>query len=155
MAADDETTAADDELARRRQERMEEEPGKSVEQIAGEPEDEASLFPLGTLEGDPKKTVKNLMRAGVPVKVAVSMTRAAVPNPGGGLFDPEEETAVLVRVLPGPVVQAPVHETRDGLHRVKEWHVGQELRVIHVQRADNLYTVEQVAELMEAGGVPS
>lgn len=151
-----EKTSADDELARRRQERTEgEDPegGKSIEDLADGDEDAPEMFPLGTLSGDPKRTVKNLIRAGAKVTTAVSMTRAAVPNPTGGLFDPEEEVSVLVRVLPGPVTQSPTHTSEAGLHKVKEWKISQELRVIHVAHAGSMYSEEQVVELMEAAGI--
>jgi hypothetical protein len=146
-----------DELARRRRERN---GARSMsERMAdgeGQDSDEPELFPLGTLSGDPKVTVKNLIRAGARVTCESKMSSAAVPNPSGHLFDPEREVQVLVRVLPGAAKQTPIHEKQaDGTYKVKEWKIGQELAVIHVQPAEEMFTREQVVDLFHEAGVAS
>jgi hypothetical protein len=143
----------EDELQRRRDAKT----GSSVaERVANGESDEPAgeMFPHGTLVGDPKVTVKNLIKAGAKVSTEVSMTKAAVPNPGGGLFDPEEEAEVLVRVLPGAAKQIPIHgEEVGGRHKVKEWKIAQELRVVHVQHAGSMYSREQIVDLLHEAGV--
>lgn len=149
-----------DELAERRAAKANGNGSASISQRARDGEDldpdgQAEAFPIGSLVGDPKRTVKNLIKAGAKVTTSVSLTRAAVPNPSGGLFDPEEEVEILVRVLPGYAKQTPIHSEQAGKITVKEWSIAQELRVVHVQAAGAMYTEEQVVELLEAGGVPA
>lgn len=63
---------------------------------AGEHEQpEEELFPLGSLEGD-GKSLKTLLRGGLPVEVTTSILSAEVPIRGGGLLDPERAGKVLV-----------------------------------------------------------
>jgi hypothetical protein len=153
---DDELTQ--DELAERRAAKKGSNGSASIAQRARdgeEPEEEPELFPLGTLEGDPKKTLKNLLKAGATVKTSVSLTRAAVQNPTGGLFDPEEQVQVLVSVLPGHVKVTPEHIDQGGRQVVKAWSVMQELRVVHVQPAGAMFTEEQVVEMLEAVKAPA
>jgi hypothetical protein len=105
------------------------------------------LFPLGTIEGDPRVTVRSLIKAGARVSVTASLSSAEVPV-SGGLFDPEQEISVLVRCIPGKVEQVPKHEDKDGIQKVKEWTVRQSLRSIHVERADAVYSESQVREML-------
>lgn len=118
--------------------------------------DEPELFPAGTLEGDPKVTHKTYIPAGSKTSTEVSMSRAAVPNPGGGLFRAGEEVQVLARVLPQSVKETPINVKQpDGTYKVKEWKISQELAVIFVQHADRMFTREQVVELLENAGATS
>jgi hypothetical protein len=115
--------------------------------------EQAEAFPLGTLEGDPKVTIKNLITAGSKVTTEVAMSRAGVPNPSGGLFRPDTEVEVLVRVLPGASKATPIHEKQaDGTYKIKEWKISQDLAVIHVQHAGDMFTREQVVEMLEGTG---
>jgi hypothetical protein len=119
--------------------------------------DEPELFPAGTLEGDPKVTHKTYIPAASKTSTEVSMSRAAVPNPGGGLFRAGEEVQVLARVLPQSVKETPINVKQpDGSYKVKEWKITQELAVIFVQHADQMFTREQVVELLDkAGAAPA
>src|SRR5271154_6193319 len=76
-----------DELARRRTARG----GTSASERAAAGDDDdagAELSPHGSLEGDPKVTLKSLIKAGARVSVKASISSAEVPIKGGGLFDP-------------------------------------------------------------------
>lgn len=119
-----------------------------------EPEEE--LFPLGSLPGDPKVTLKTLVKAGTPVKKTASMGTAAVPITSDGFFDPEEEVTLLVRALPGGIIPVPTHEKSDtARHKIKEWRFTQSLTPIYVQHAGSMYTREQVLEMLSSAGVSS
>ena len=144
-----------DELERRRNAKS----GTSVAERAAngesdEPEEE--LFPLGSLDGDSKVTLKTLIKSNADVFKKASMGTAAVPIKGSGFFDPEEEVTLLVRALPGGIVPVPTHEKTDGSrHKVKSWNLTQQLTPIHVQDAGSMYTREQVVELLDEAGVAS
>lgn len=149
----------DDELARRRA--AKETPssgstGTSVsDRVANGEGDDAELFPAGSLEGDSKTTLKNLIKAGATVIVKASLTSAEVPLTSG-LLDPEEEVELLVRALPGGVTPVPKHKDAQagGDHKVESWTLRQQVRAIHVQDAGEMYTREQVLEFFHAAGVP-
>jgi hypothetical protein len=150
---------SEDELARRRRER--EPSGTSLAERAadgepaGEDDDEQELFKLGSLEGDPKVTLKNLLRPGVAVEPSASMGTAAVPIKGSGFFDPEQEITLLVRVLPGGPVPVATRKKGDEKHKIEKWRVTQPLTPIFVQEASGMFTREQVLEMFHAAGVPS
>src|SRR4051794_4660230 len=64
----------------------------------GEHEEEPTedeLFPLGSIEGDPKVTLKNLIKSGKPIEYTVSMRSAEVPL-RGGLPDPDAFHRIFV-----------------------------------------------------------
>ncbi len=141
------------ELERRRRAR-EEAKGTSVSERV-EDDDPPELFPHGSLEGDPKVTLKNLIRAGSRVSVKASISSAEVPIVGGGLFDPEQEVTFLVRGLPGGVTPRPKHEGEVGDPRrpVKEWTLSQSIRAIHVEGAGEMVNRVQLVEVLEGAGV--
>jgi hypothetical protein len=148
-----------DELARRRAAKGESasagSTGTSVSERVAAGEEDGELFSAGSLEGDSKVTMKNLIKPGAKVTVKASMSSAEVPLTTG-LLDPEEEVELLVRGLPGGPV--PVAKHRDasagGDHKIEEWTLRQPVRVIHVQAAGEMYTREQVLEFFHAAGVP-
>jgi hypothetical protein len=142
-----------DELARRRQARS----GTSLADRVENEEVEEELFPHGSLEGDPKVTLKSLIKAGARVSVKASISSAEVPIVGGGLFDPEHEVTFLVRGLPGGVTPRPKHEgeSGDGRRPVKEWTLSQSIRAIHVESAGEMFTRVQVLEMLNEAGVAS
>lgn len=146
-----------DELERRRKARDSKSVSERVDATGGEDGDgQTEAFPAGVLEGDPKVTHKTYIPPGASTSTEVSMSRAAVPNPGGGLFRAGEEQQVLVRVLPGSVKETPINiKQGDGTYKVKEWKVAQELAVIFVQHAGDMYSREQVLELFHQAGVAS
>lgn len=145
----------EDELARRRAAK-----GTSVNervQNGDGDDDQPELFKMGSLEGDPKVTLKNLIKAGSTVTVKASLSSAEVPIKGGGLFDPEEEVTLLVRALPGGVTPRPKHAGQKGdPHRpVREWTLSQAIAVTYVQEAGEMFTREQVLEMLHEAGVAS
>jgi hypothetical protein len=144
-----------DELERRRRTRA----GTSVsDRAAGsEPQSEDELFPEGSLEGDPKVTLKSLIKAGSRVRVVASFSKAEVPIKNGALFDPEREITFLVRGLPGGVTPRPKHEGKSGDQRrpIKEWTLSQSIRAIHVENAGEMFSRVQVLEMLHEAGVPS
>ena len=100
-----------------------------------EPEEEApELFPLGTLEGD-SKSLKTLIKPGLPVKTTVSMRKAEVPS-SGGLLDPEREGMVLVTYALDGVQVVPTREGETGNRRIVGWKTRQVIRPIYVERVD-------------------
>lgn len=160
---DDEAGLTEDELAARRAAKANGEGNgngsASIEQRARdgeepEPTDE-ELFPLGSLDGDPKVTLKNLLNPRVPTEISASMGTAAVPIKGAGFFDPEREITLLVRVLPGGPVPVATRRKGDEKHKIEKWRVTQPLTPIYVQEAGSMFTEAQVVEMLEAGGVPS
>jgi hypothetical protein len=118
-----------------------------------EPEEE--LFPLGSLTGDPAVTLKNLLKPRVPVEISASMGTAAVPIKGSGFFDPEAEVTLLVRVLPGGPVPVATRKKGDEKSQIEKWRITQPLTPIFVQEAGDMYTREQVLELLHEAGVNS
>lgn len=148
------------EFERRRREREAGESGTSIAERTENGEDDPSsgeeLFPLGSLEGDPKVTLKTLIKGGADVTALASMGSAAVPLTGNGFFDPEEEVVLLVRALPGGISPVPTHEKSDGnRHKVKSWKATQKLDPIHVQPAGDMYSRGQVLEFLHEAGVPA
>jgi hypothetical protein len=115
--------------------------GRSIAERAadgddGEPGEQAEIFPLGSIEGD-AKTLKTLIRAGLPVTQTVAMGSAEVPISSGGLIDPDKEGMLLVTYeaagyQPVPVREGERHEGK----RVKSWKIRTHLRPIHVERID-------------------
>jgi hypothetical protein len=148
----------EDELAKRRAEsgwpEGEEPPGRSVAQRAGEEpeeEDQGEMFPLGSLDGDPKRTLKNLVRANIPIEYTCSLMSAEVPMLGG-LQDLESSGEVLVSWEPSKVEIVPKRDA-DNPDRVKSAKVRQKLRPTYVQSAGRMFTYEQVVDLMSGAGV--
>jgi len=148
-----------DELAERRAARANGSNGSaSIAQRARdgeEPEPEEELFPLGSLDGDPKRTLKTLLRSNVPVEYVASLMSAEVPLQGGAL-DMEHNGQVLVTWEPAKVEIVPEREQDSGgsrkLVRAKVRH---KLRPTYVQPAGQMFTEEQVVEMLEAVGAPA
>lgn len=164
---DPDQVAADNELAQRKalkeaRERAEEEAvagkrGRPIDDQPDQAEDEPELFPLGTLSGDPKVTHRNLIKAGLPVKLECALSRAAVPLTGGlHAFGASGE--VLVTFEAGKVNQVPeFHSERqaDGSRKVKAVKLVQELSAVHVRDAAGMFTLEQVLDILEQEfGIP-
>lgn len=153
----DDAGLSPDELAARRESKANGNGSASIEQRARDGEDipEEELFPLGSLEGDPTVTLKNLLKANVPKEISASMGTAAVPIKGSGFFDPEQEVTLLVRVLPGGPVPVATRRKGDERSKIEKWRITQPLTPIFVQEAGSMYTHEQVVDLLAAGGVPA
>lgn len=97
---------------------------------------EEELFPMGTLEGE-GPTAQTIIKKGAATEVTVSLSKAEVPNPGGGLFDPNQYGRALVTFLPGPHHPLPVRNDKADPAKVTGWKIRQDLRVVHVAGADN------------------
>lgn len=146
-----------DELERRRKARDSKSVSERVDATASEDENtpDEELFPLGSLEGDPTVTLKNLLKPRTPVEVSASMGTAAVPIKGNGFFDPEQEITLLVRVLPGGPVPVATRKKGDEKASIEKWRITQPLTPIYVQEAGDMYSREQVLELFHQAGVAS
>lgn len=143
----------EDELARRRAAK-----GTSVNERVqnGDGEEPEELFPNGSLEGDPKVTIKNFVKPGARVTAKATISTAEVPLTGG-FFDPEREITFLVRGLPGGIMPRPKHggEVGDPHRPVEEWTFSQAIRAIHVENAGEMFTRVQVLEMLHEAGVAS
>lgn len=131
--------------------------GRPVDdQPADEPEDEPTMFPLGTIEGDPKTTWRNLIKAGTPVKLECALSRAAVPMTAG-LHAFGEQGEVLVTFEAGVVKSVPElgDQQADGKRKLKGVKLVQELRAVHVRSGAGMFTLDQVLDILEQEfGVP-
>lgn len=145
----------EDELERRRRERAGNGGTSVAERTAASDEDEPELFPAGSLDGDSKVTLKNLIKSGSATEATASMGTASVPIKGSGFFDPESEVTLLVRCLPGGIVPVATREKGDEKHKIKKWRLNQPLTPIYVQDAGSMYTREQVLEMLEEVGAAS
>jgi hypothetical protein len=101
---------------------------------AGEADEDAGeLFPLGTLEGDPKVTLKSLIKPGHSVEYTSSMMSAEVPLTEG-LLDPNEQHRALVMLEFAGVTPVPIRKTdATGTKKIVGWKIRQQFRVVHVQ----------------------
>lgn len=106
--------------------------GEDFEGDAEDPEDEATLFPMGSLYGDPKMTIGKMIKRGIPVTISAKLSNAAVPN-RGGLFDPEEPIYMLVKAIPGGPKPIPTRKTGKGEYGITGWELVQDVRVEHVE----------------------
>lgn len=114
-------------------------------------EDAESLFPQGFFEGD-EKTIKNLIKAGSPVEVTVSLMSAEVPSRTSGLLDPDNESQVLVTYEVSKYHVVPKREGETGDKSLAGWKIRQQIRPTYVQRGQ-FYTREQVIEILAELGV--
>jgi len=143
----------ENELERRRRAKA-----TSVAERAGEGDDpapEEELFPEGSLDGDSKVSLKNIIKAGTATEATASMGTASVPIKGTGFFDPEEEVTLLVRCLPGGIVPVATRKKGDEKNKIEKWRLNQPLTPIYVQDAGDMYTREQVLDLLHEAGVSS
>jgi hypothetical protein len=115
-------------------------------------EEQGEMFPLGTLDGDPKRTLASLIRKGVPLEYTASLMSAEVPLQGG-LLDVESSGQVLVTWEPAKVEIVPVRK-KDGSGKLDRAKVRQKLRPTYVQAGEGVYTREQVLEILNKVGVP-
>jgi hypothetical protein len=146
-----------DELAERRAARASNGNGSaSIAQRARDGEEpEEELFPLGTLDGDPKRTLKTLLRSGVPIEYTASLMSAEVPLQGGAL-DMENNGQALVTWEPAKVEIVPDREVDSaGGRKLVRAKVRHKLRPTFVQAAGSMFTEEQVVEMLEAAEVPA
>lgn len=92
---------------------------------------EEELFPLGSIEGDPKTTLKNLIKSGKPIEYTVSMRSAEVPL-RGGLPDPDAFHRIFVNSVLEKVETVALREE----NKVVGWKVRAVLRPVFVQQED-------------------
>lgn len=101
----------------------------SITDRAAEGEEEQIEFPTGVIDaGASKKSLKNLIKAGLPVEMTVSMMRAEVPL-RGGIPDPEGQHRFLVTTELAKV--EPVVQREDG--KVVSWKLRAHLRPVYVE----------------------
>ena len=124
----------------------------SVAERAEDEVPEAELFPMGSIEGDPKITWSMLLKRGRPVEVTSTMRAAEVGVRNGQLLDPEKVTQVLVTVVPEQAIVIYKRETIDG--PVKGYKIRQPLRPTYVQEAGKMFTREDVLDILSKVGVP-
>lgn len=130
--------------------------GQTIEEMASDTEvgEQEELFPVGTVAGDPKTTLRNLIRAGVPTKLTCSLSRAEVPLTGG-LISFEEDGEALVTYEAGKLEIVPEVERDEntGKRKLKGVKFRQNLRSVYVRPAGTLYTREQVLDMFDRLGV--
>lgn len=99
----------------------------------GEPEDDQLEFPSGVVDaGSNTKTLKTLIRGGLPVELTVSLRSAEVPL-RGGIPDPDSLTRLLVTAELAQVVPVPVREDVGGVRKTVGWKVRAVLRPTFVE----------------------
>lgn len=144
-----------DELAKRRK-GGNGRPIDGQEPTSDEADGQLEAFPIGAVDGDPKVTHRNLIKAGMAVKLECALSRAAVPLTGGlHAFGAAGE--VLVTFEAGKVQQVPEFGERqaDGSRPVKAVKLVQELTAVHVRSGAGMYTLDQVLDILEREfGVP-
>lgn len=99
---------------------------------AGQDEDEGTLFPAGSFEGD-RVTAQALVTRGTGTVTTVALSRAEVPSKGG-LLNPNKSGRVLVSYAPGKVEYVP---QRDEAQRIESWKLRQHLRATFVVDAND------------------
>lgn len=97
------------------------------------PDDEQLEFPSGVVDaGTNTKTLKTLIRAGLPVELTVSMRSAEVPL-RGGIPDPDALMRLMVTAELAQVVPVPVREDVGGVRKTVGWKVRAVLRPTFVE----------------------
>lgn len=119
---------------------------------AGEHEQEAEeMFPAGTLEGE-GPDIRTIVKKGLPTTLEFSLSKAAVPARGAGLYDPNKQGRALVTFLPGKHHPLPLREDDADPNKVTGWKVTQDLRVVHVEQASDVPAlIRSQFELLAAG----
>jgi hypothetical protein len=90
--------------------------------------EQVEAFPMGSLEGD-GKTLKNIIKSGLPVELTVSMRAAEVPIRGGGLPDPDSLQRCFVTAEVAKYEPVPVRD--DG--KIVSWKIRCVLRPTYVE----------------------
>lgn len=124
-------SAEDDELARRRAERKNGDALADKDVEDGD-EEQGELFPVGSLEGDPKVTLAKLVRAGHRIEYTASLMSAEVPLQGG-LLDPNDEGQVMVTYEVASLTPVPIREGDRGTKKLVGWKIRQNLRPVYVE----------------------
>lgn len=116
--------------------------------------EQAEMFPLGSISGDPKRTHKTMIPAGTSVKIEAKLSNASVPMTDG-LYAFGDHGELLITFEAGKLEQVPElgEEKSDGTRKLEGVKLVQRLRVIHTRDGSGMFTHEQVVELLEAGGV--
>lgn len=142
---------AEDELERKRREAEEKtaEEGRAAAEAAAakakgdEPdpdadsdedgEGQAEMFPMGTLEGDPKVTLKNLIKPNHRVEYTASLMSAEVPV-RHGLMDPYADGQAVETHELAKIELVPIRETDSaGQKKIVGWKVRSKLRPVFVE----------------------
>jgi hypothetical protein len=111
--------------------------GRSLEDLADDEDEtpEAELFPMGSLDGD-EVTPQKVVKRGLPTTITVSLSKAEVPVKGGGMLNHDSQGRVLVTHLPAKIEEIPQRDD-DNSTRITGWKIRQNLRAVHVRRADD------------------
>lgn len=128
--------------------------GKPIDGQPDEPEPE--LFPQGSIPGDHKVTMKNIVPGGKARKTESKMGAAAVPLLAG-LVHYGELVELLVTVEAGKVEEVPDLEEPEsgGRRRLLGVKDVQHFRPVHVRSAEGVLTIGQVVDLLEERfGIP-
>lgn len=113
-------------------------------------EEDEDNYPIGALFGDPDLTFARLKKSGRPVQVTASLTAAEVPIRDGKLLDPDKSGQVLVTVVPQKAELIYQREgLKDGDYTVTGYKIRQPLKTAYVQTADDMYTGDQVTDLIK------
>jgi hypothetical protein len=112
---------------------------RSITDRATSGEEEQEEFPLGLFEPEDRKTLKTLIRSGLPVEMTVSMRSAEVPL-RGGLPDPDKAHRFLMTSVVSKVEEVAQREGEDDA--VTGWKVRVTLRPTYVEA---ISTAEPVA----------
>lgn len=114
----------------------------SVEQRAKngdhmEAEDESTLFPVGSIDGD-DMTPQARIKRNLPVKVTASIGKAEVPL-RSGLLDPNKSGRVLVSYRHSKDEDVPERKGGEGAERydIVGWTIRQHLTATYVQPAND------------------
>jgi hypothetical protein len=97
-----------------------------------DPDDMPDEFPQGVIEPSAAKKLGQLIRAGLPVELSVSMMSASIPL-RGGLPDPEKQHRFVVTTQFHKA--EPVAVWEDGL--LASWKVRVHLRPVYVEAVDD------------------
>jgi hypothetical protein len=124
-------------------------PDDEVDEALGK--GEQAEFPLGTIEGD-AKTVKNLIKSGLPITVEASLTSAKVPMTGG-LADPDKAGRVMVSHEAAKYLLIPQREGEPGSKKIVGWTIRCQLRSTYVEPGAAFYSREQVLTILERVGI--
>jgi hypothetical protein len=95
--------------------------------------DDQLEFPSGLVDaGASGKTLKTLIKAGLPLELTVSMRSAEVPL-RGGIPDPDALHRLMVTAELAQVIPVPVREDVGGVRKVVGWKVRAVLRPTFVE----------------------
>lgn len=125
-------SAEDDELARRRANKGNGGDALGDKVLDDDEDGQEELFPMGTLEGDPKVTLKNLIKPNHRIEYTASKMSAEVPVTGG-LIDPYADGQSVDTYELAKIELVPIRESdAAGVRKIVGWKVRSKLRPVHI-----------------------